>query len=262
MANNKEVKSNRDKVRERIQAKYPDRTFEEDEEIFGQIDGDYDEYDRQISESQGREKAFSDMFTSDPRSARLMMGWKNGQDPAVALISIYGDDILEAVNDPEKQEEIKKANKEYADRVAKEKDYENEYQSNLASSLETLSQIQKQNGYTDEQIDQAMGHIVENATNVLMGKFTPEMIESAMKSLNYDKAVAAASEEGEVAGRNQKIEETLRRRGRSDGAPQLNGRNGTPAAQRNVPNLGALDRFDGESKNIWDRGNERRTRMG
>ena len=47
--NNMEVKSNRERYTERLKAKYPDREFADDEALFGQINDDYDGYDKELS---------------------------------------------------------------------------------------------------------------------------------------------------------------------------------------------------------------------
>ena len=46
---NSQVKSKRDQFKERMKGKYPDRDFEDDEVFFGQINDDYDDYDKQLS---------------------------------------------------------------------------------------------------------------------------------------------------------------------------------------------------------------------
>ena len=53
MPNNTEVKSNRERYTERLKAKYPDREFADDEALFGQINDDYDGYDKELSGLQG-----------------------------------------------------------------------------------------------------------------------------------------------------------------------------------------------------------------
>ena len=111
MPDNNPVKSMRATTMERMREKYPDRSYDDDEALFGQINDDYDEYDKKIAESQSREKAFSDMFHSNPKSARLMMEWKDGKDPVTSLIRIYGkEEILAAIEDPARLEAIEEAN--------------------------------------------------------------------------------------------------------------------------------------------------------
>lgn len=129
MPDNNPVKSKRDMTMERMKAKYPDRSYDDDEALFGQINDDYDDYDKKLSESQGREKAFSEMFYKNPKAARLMMEWKDGKDPVSTLISIYGkEDILAAIDDPARLEAIEEANKEFAEKVAKSDEYDAQYE--------------------------------------------------------------------------------------------------------------------------------------
>lgn len=259
MAETETVKSKRDLTLERMRGKYPDEQFDDDEQLFGRINDDYDQYDSELAGYKEREGKFSDMFLSDPRSARLMMGWKDGDDPAVALIRLYGDDIKEAIDDPEKQEAIAAANKEYMERVAKEKQYEDEYSANLEQSLTLLEKAQKEKGLSDEQIDDAMAWFIGVAKDAMIGKFSPETIEMIIKAQNYDNDVAQAGEEGEVRGKNTKVTETLRKPTRGDGTAQLDGKNGGGRRKPPMPDMGAIDRYADGNMNIFERGGEKRT---
>lgn len=254
-----EKKSNRMTVTERMQNKYPDIDFSDDEALMGKINEDYDNYDNELAGYKDREGKFADMFTSDPRSARLMMDWKEGVDPAVNLIRLYGNDILEAVDDPAKQEEIAAANKEYMDRLGEEREYEKQYSANLGESLSTIERIQQEKGLDDDQIDKAMELIVSISRDAMLGKFTPETIGMALKALNYDNDVELADAEGEVRGRNAKIEEKLRKPKRGDGTAQLDGANGAGGG-RQMPDLGVLNNYGDNMGDIWSRGGEKRVK--
>lgn len=61
-----------------------------------------------------------------------------------------------ALEDPEKQEALAAANKEFAERIAQEKEYEGEYQKNINETLTTLETMQQEEGLPDEDIDSAM----------------------------------------------------------------------------------------------------------
>ncbi len=259
MAETETVKSKRDLALERLRSKYPEEQFDDDDQVFGRINDDFAQFDNELAGYKEREGKFSDMFTSDPRSARLMMGWKNGDDPAVALIRLYGDDIKDAIDDPEKQEAIAEANKEYMERVAKEKQYEEEYTANLAESLTLLEKAQQERGLSDEQIDDAMAWFIGVAKDAMMGKFSPETIEMIIKAQNYDNDVAQAGEEGEVRGKNTKVKETLRKPTRGDGTAQLDGKNGGGRRRQSMPDMGAIDRYSDDNLNIFERGGEKRT---
>lgn len=254
------VKKNRDALMSRMKERYPDQEFADDEALAGRVNEDYDDYDKRIKGYQEREKSLSDMFSSDPRSASFLTNWRNGADPVVELVRQFGTDIKEAIDDPDRLEEISNANKEFVDRVAKSKELEAQYQDNLAESLKNLDQMQQERGLDDATVDNAMELLINIVKDGIAGKFSTESIDLALKAMNHDSDVASASHEAEVRGRNSRAEAQLRTANRGDGVASLNGQNSrtSTAPQRD---LGALGRFGDNNKNIWERGNEKRTRI-
>lgn len=110
---NQAVESKRDNFMKRLRGKYPDKQFDDDEAVYGQINDDYDEYDGQLKRYKDEEQALVDMFNKDERSAAFLSDWHKGEDPVSALVRRFGRDIVEAMDDPEKADEIAEANKEY-----------------------------------------------------------------------------------------------------------------------------------------------------
>lgn len=226
MADNKEVKSKRDMLSERIRGKYPDKQFDDDEALFSQINDDYDDYDKRLGEYQGREEAMSNLFTSDPRSAKFLTDWREGKDPAIALVDMYGEDFVEDMKDPAKRDEVAAASKAYAERVAKEKEYKKQYDKNIEETRATVEKLQQEEGMTDDEVDAAMEFLITIMKDGILGKFSAESIHMALNAINHDEDVNDAAQEGEVRGRNAKIQEQLRQGKRGDGLPQLGGKNG------------------------------------
>ena len=235
MAENNGVMSRRDQQLERLRKKYPDKKFEDDEEIYGQIGDDYDQYEQDLSSYKDREKAMSDMFAADPRSAQFLADMHNGNDPVLGLVKNFGVEIKDVLDDPEMQEKIAEANKEYVERVAKSKKLDEEYEKNMDASLETLRQFQEERGMSDDEIDAVADAMLTVVKDGVMGKFSKETLEMFVNAINHDSDVASASEEGRVAGRNDKIVEGLRKRNKGDGTAPLNGKNGgAPKNRRNM----------------------------
>lgn len=234
MAENNVITSKRDAHLERMRAKYPDKKFEDDEEIYGQISDDYDQYEQSIQELEGykiNEKAISDMLSADPRSAQFLADMHNGKDPILSLVNQFGLHIKDILDDPEMQEAIAEENKQYVERVAKSKALDEEYEKNLETSLETLRQFQEERGMSDEQIDEVGAFAINMINDGVMGKFSRETLEMIVKALNYDGDVDSAIKEGRVAGRNDKIVESLRKAKEGDGTSPLQGKNSHGAPQ-------------------------------
>jgi hypothetical protein len=217
--------SKRDAVLKRLKDKYPERSLEADDDIYGAVADDYDEYDSKLKDYENDSRALSDMLAKSPKSASFLTDMAQGVDPVIGLVRNYGMEIRDILDDPAKQEELAEANKEYVERVTRSNQLEEEYNMNLQKSLEELRVMQENEGLSDEQVDQAITYLIGIFQNLLVGKFTPDSIHMALNALNYDKAVATASQEGEIRGRNAKIEEKYRRPDMSDGLPMMGGQN-------------------------------------
>lgn len=218
--------SKRDQFSERLKKKYPDREYADDEALFGQINDDYDEYDNQLNGYKEREGKLTDLFTKDPRSAEFLTDMARGKDPWLSVINRLGiDGVTDLINDPSKQEEYAEENKKYMERLAKSKKLDEEYEQNLAQSLETLSKVQQEQGLSDETVDAAYDLIFKIVNDAVLGVISEDTVNMALKAVNHDNDVATASEEGIVAGKNAKIEEKLRKPKTGDGTPNLAGSN-------------------------------------
>lgn len=84
---------------------------------------------------------------------------------------------------------------------------------------------------SDEQIDELMSLLLGIVGDGVMGKFSAATLDMAYKAMNHDADVAAAGEEGEVAGRNARIVENLRKSAKGDGTMPLAGKNGRGVEQ-------------------------------
>ena len=231
------AKSKRDLFGERLKKKYPDRKYADDEALFGQINEDYDDYDRQLGEYQDRESRLVDLFERDPRNAQFLTDMAKGNDPWLAVIERLGiDGITDLMNDPSKQEAYAEANKKYVERVAKSKELEEEYEKNMKEvTLPMLERMKQERGISDDMIDAAWDYLHHVADAAIRGTFTEADIDMALKAVNHDADVENARTEGTVAGRNAKIDEKLRKPQTGDGTPNLAGSNNAPTRQGKRP---------------------------
>lgn len=238
------------KMRER----YPDQSFESDDDYWSRISDDYDDHDKRISEYQGREQKMSDLFQKDPMAAKFIQSWMDDGDPRVQLLKAYGREGIEAAfDDPKVMEAMEKADKEFREQVAHEKELSEQWDKNRVESYANMEKIQKENGYTDEQMDEAKAFLYELAQNIVMCNFTDQAFKAALHALNYDKDIAEAEHVAEVRGRNQSIDEKLRKP-KGDGLPQLGGGSSAPQS-RGFQLPGALGR---DKKSIYELGGMKR----
>lgn len=225
-------RSKRDIVSDRLRQRHPDAVYDDDDALYSQINDDYDDYDSRIKNYEDREAKMADMFNSDPRSAAFLINWRDGEDPLVELVRQFGSDITEAANDPDRIEAIAEANKEYAERVAKNKELQEQYEINLEASLQALDDLEQNKGIPSEDIDAAMQLVLGIVHDGLVGVFKPETVMMALKAVHHDRDVQEAADNGEIRGRNAKIDMKLRERKEGDGVPQINGAGNAPRKKK------------------------------
>jgi len=89
------------------------------------------------------------------------------------------------------------------------------------------------------------------------GKLRKDTIKALLQSLHYDRDIAAANHEGEIKGRNAKIEELMAEHERTANIHMPTGARTnlrTSPPPHVIGGLAAADR-----RTIWERGNEKRT---
>ena len=237
---NKEIKSKRDVMLERLKVRYPDKDFSDEEAVYGQISDDYDEYDNDIEGLKQREATFLELFNKDPKFAQFMAEAANGADPWLVVIERLGiDGVMDLMNDPEKKAEYAAKNAEYVARVAKEKELEAEYEANKDESSALLDKVQEERGLSDEMRDEIIGTVMRIAQDAVMGKITIGTIDMVLNAISHDADVENARSEGVVAGRNAKIDEKLRTAKEGDGLP-----NGSASGSAPVQKKGGFSIFE------------------
>lgn len=244
-------------LRERVRAMYPDEEFADDDAMAERLGRALDMHDEELKGYKSREEELNTMLLKDPRSAQFLVDMRNGVDPVVNFIELFGDEVREALDDPAKKEALAEANKRYLERISRERGLEEEYERNMGETLKTLDSFQEREGLSDEEVEAIADIIAQIAGDFLVGKMSLETLELARKAKGYDKAVKEAGELGEVRGRNQKIQERLRKAEEGDGIAVPSG-NGVSLGS-DYPELGALGRSAGR-KSIWELGGEKRTK--
>lgn len=222
-----EQASKRAKLLARLKAKHPDKDYADDESLLGQVYEDYGAYEQELGELRGNEEKLGKMLSQYPHSARFVTDMANGKNPWVSMVEQLGmDGITDIFQNPEYKEELAKAQEAYVDRLSKGSDLEKEFKSNLEESLKMLRGCQEEDAerYSDDRIDAGIDILMGISNDAIMGKFSRESLDLALKVIDHDRDVAEARATGEVAGRNAKIEEKLRKpRQSASEPPVLNG---------------------------------------
>ena len=214
------VKSSREQLRDRMASMYPDRNFSGEMGENGESGADdldqailekLDELSSNQDTYTAKNKALSDLFYGDPLSAEFVQKWIETGDPRTALVETFGDDLKDLASE-EGRSQFPEALKSWRDRRAENDSLNAEAEANWSKSLEDLESWGNEKGLTNEQKVNVMIRLVGVAANGIVNKYEPADFEMAWKEMNYDTDMNNARQEGEVAGRNAKIDENRKRR--------------------------------------------------
>lgn len=252
----------KDVFRQRLGTKHADSglNLDDEETMYGRINDDYDDYEQRLADSDSRMKEYEaneakigNMISDDPRAASFFSAWSGGGHPIVEMIRRYGPEILDAASDPELLKQIEEASVEYNNMVSEGKELAKQYDDNFAECVEKWKAYAGKNGIGDDDAVAALQDFAEAMVDFDQGKFTPENVMKFHKGGAYDNDVAAAKVEGEIAGKNAKIEEKMRKDTKKRNQPSNLGGGGSNGGAMRERNVGAIGRISGR-KSIWDTG--------
>lgn len=211
---NKQVKTGRDRYKEYMSGKYPDKVFDGenatddlDELVASELEANASE----LEASRANNKKLVDLMNKDPRHARYIMRMmtEEGANPLSVMMEIYGPDLMDALQSEEGKEMMSKATEKYLETKASEEAGEAERMQNYEKSVNDIAAFAQEKGLTDEQAVALFEKINQIGFDVIEGKFTREAMQMAYDAMNFSSAVDNARKEGERDGRNAKIEEKL-----------------------------------------------------
>lgn len=211
--NTQEVKTSRERIRERLAKEYPDTDF--NAENASDVESDsivslLEKYDAELEGYRSNNDRVSKLFDSDPRAGRFFVNWMaSGGNPIQYLLDIFGPELTEAMESEEGRAKIVESTNKYLERKAENEKGEAERMANYEQSINDLAAFAQEKGLSEEQAVAVFEKVNQIAFDVIDGKYSREAYEMAYKAMNYDVDVESARKEGEVTGRNAKIEERL-----------------------------------------------------
>ena len=223
MADTEAKKNNKSRLVGRYGSRQPDRDWE-DETGFEDLAGfAADELEKLDADN----KRLADLYAKDPRFAGLMNHAANGGNILDYLLDAYGSDFADALNGDEGRKKLSDRKKKEAEDDERRKKDDEEYDANTAQSEKDFGAIKEKYGLSDEELADIYHGMRQSARDVAFNKFSPEALERYIKGGRYDKDVAGAREEGQIAGKNERARRELRSSAKTPGdMPTLEGSGG------------------------------------
>lgn len=237
--------SSREQMLSRARERFPERNFadlgaepqEGTDDLDDAINEMLQEYTTNQETYDANDNRLKELLLSDPDSAEFIQKWVETGDPRTALVEIFGDDLGMS---EEAQSQFRGQLDSWRERKAQSDALNAEAESNWQKSLSDLEEWGNGRGLSLEQKRDVMLRLLAITFNGMENKYNTEDFDLALNAINHDTDVAAAREEGEVAGRNARISAARRDRAAAGNMPPApTGRQGgamsEPKPQRRSP---------------------------
>jgi len=210
------VTSSRQAFVERIKSRHPDLDDSDEEGFYSAVNADYDEDDEgreELKRYREDDERLRDIFNSDTRMANIFLGMARGENVLEYLIDNFGQDFLDAINDPENEEareRIAEKQKQWLERQAQSRELEQQASDNLDKALDSFDAVAQELGADENVKEEAFRKFTEFQQRAIVNDIDEDMWRIFFQGVTHDADVEQANAEGEVRGRNSKISERLR----------------------------------------------------
>lgn len=201
---------------DRIKTRHPELDESDEEGFYSAVNADYDEDDQgreELKRYKEDDEKLRGIFEQDPRMANMFLGMARGENVLEYLIDNFGQDFLDAINDPEDPEirdRIAEKQQQWLENQAKNKELEQQAADNLEKALDAFDAVAEEMGADEQAQEEAFKRYTEFQQRAIVNDVDEDMWRLFFKGVNYDLDVEQAGIEGETRGRNAKIRERLR----------------------------------------------------
>lgn len=249
VSENQEVKTNRQKLTERLKGMYPDLNTEDDEALSGQISTDYDLLDQRNKERD----AFNEMLASNEYAPGIVTGMATGKnedgspfDLGSYLIDNYPEMVIDLIegNEPnrEKYAQVRDAKKK---KQKDDADFEAKAEELINAEDKELDDAIKEAGLKGEDVQNLIDWIYNPETGFIQRAKSFGLKKDDFLQLfrikDWDQKMKEADEAGYVRGKNEKIDMQQHRHHNRTSLPVIGGGGGKPSAREEDPRLKHLD---------------------
>ncbi len=198
-------RTSRDRIAERLVRRYPGRMFENIDEVFDALD-EYDTYVCDHYEKMlGDHNKLTQLMYSNPRVGAFISDIADGEDAVVACIRYFGKELLEGESDEVKLQALNRANEEFMERNKAFRDMEEAMQRNVEKSSRSIERFKRNKGMDELEINDFLERVFHVCRHVFSGDLSEDVLELLHKGLRYDTDLSCAEHAAEIKGRNHSI---------------------------------------------------------
>lgn len=228
------------RIREYMTAKFPDRTYTDDDDFDNAVLEHLKTSDAKIAGNDAANKTIMEVIAAYPEFAEIIEDVAEGVPVRVAIARQFSPDELTVRDGEEDFDAYRKAAEDRSKRLAEINERIHTREKNIAQSKTDVDAFFNEMQMTDQERT-AFVDWVDNEVlaNLMDGRVNREILIKLYQGWKFDEAVAEARNAGEVEGRNQQIEQKRAHATKTDGL--ASGGSGAVTVQPQKPSSDFID---------------------
>lgn len=189
---------------------FKDKKFEKDSDYFDHALNVLSENEGYITKNKEANKKMLEVLEQNPQIITYIQHLDKGMDAEEALVRSHEmDKIIERYNNIDEapdDDKLKVAKSEKQKKYQERKQKKESFDNNLKESAKVMKDFVKAEKMDDVNAKMFYGKIDEAFKSLNQGQVTTELLSMLKKGLAFEVAVEEAKTEGEIKGKNEKIE--------------------------------------------------------
>jgi hypothetical protein len=203
------VPTSRDKFYGKIKSSYPEEQFEGDDAIYEKATAHLEDLEGFKSKGMEVNKMLSTVLRGEPELDGIVKAVLKGKPVRAAIANYFSPEDLIPQDGEEDFEAYAASANERSQRVSDRDKFEREVEDNLVESEATLRAFAEEAGLDETQSLELIDVVSEIMGDLYKGKLPKGLLSHVQNSRTKDKAIEQAASDGELKGKNAKIEAVM-----------------------------------------------------
>ncbi len=247
---NKEEGDVKEKFFERVKKSFPGQEFTSEEEMMEATMSHLNDLEIYVQENDEANQKVVEVLNDQPEIGEIIRDMSKGATFEEALARHVDVEALKPAEGDPDLEKWEQARKDRKSRIKAAKEFQLMLHQNRLSSVKNVEKFRTEKQLSEPEMNEFAGTLQKTLTEIMDGHYTVDFLNLMYKALKYDEAVTEGRKQGEIKGKNVRIEEIKGKKDdKGDGIPHVSSQGqpeppkGNPIAKSIVDYVKKKERF-------------------
>jgi hypothetical protein len=212
----------KEKFFERVKKSFPGQEFTSEEEMMEATMSHLNDLEIYVQENDEANEKVVAVLKEQPEIGEIIRDMSKGATFEEALARHVDIEALKPAEGDPDFEKWEQARKDRKSRIKAAKEFQLMLHQNRVSSAKNVEKFRTEKQLSEPEMNEFAGTLQKTLSDIMDGHYTVDFLNMMYKALKYDEAVEENRRQGEIKGKNAKIEELKGKKDdKGDGIPHV-----------------------------------------